>query len=163
MTSVVPLSANVRLYGLLCSSQSSRINKCFCIRFPSSSPGLRKSSAFPSKNLLLTDVESLPNNLFSQLCFCLCVISSSSSLIFSSLNVTRPPCTEKWKPKSFLLAYWCEDRRWKLYLNRTGALRSKGFEWTTKKCRPCSLCLFFRYDLCNLIREKIIHVVQSAL
>ena len=50
-----------------------------------------------------------------------------------------------------------------MYLNRAGALRSKCIELTTKECWPCLRHLFFRFDLCNLIRVKTIHVVQSAL
>lgn len=56
-----------------------------------------------------------------------------------------------------------ERRRETKHLDGTGALRSKRIESATKERLTCLRRLFFRFDLCNLIRAKTIHVVQPAL
>lgn len=56
-----------------------------------------------------------------------------------------------------------ERKKKTIYLNRTGTLRSKCIESTTKEFRPCLRHLFFRFDLRNLIRAKTIHVVRPVL
>lgn len=64
--------------------------------------------------------------------------------------------------KILLLVYWCGQKCWMrqrkktMRLKRAAALGSKCIELTES-------VLFFRFDLCNLIRTKTIHVVRPAV